>query len=148
MKLIVNVLVAQNNKLLMVKEASGDSKGKWNFPAGHLDDNENLFTGAIREAKEETGYDVKITGLIDIQNLVTNEKHVVLIMFSAEIVGGDISFDKNEISAVEFVEIDKLLKMTDNELRSAEARKSSIKKFVDNKVYPLNIIENFDYRNL
>ena len=146
MKIIVNVLIKKDNNLLMVKEASGIDKGKWNFPAGHLDENENIFDGAIRETKEETGFDVKLLNIVDIQNLVMNGKHVILFMFSAKIIGGEINFDKSEILDVDFVEIDKLLKMTDDEIRSAAPRQESIKNLIENKVYPLEIIKNFDFR--
>ena len=147
MKVIVNVVIKKDNKILMVKEASGDSKGQWNFPAGHLDEGENIFDGAIREAKEETGYDVELTGFIHLQNLVSNNKHVLLIVFLADIVGGNISFDSKEIGEVEFIDIDKIFNMDDSSLRSADARKTSIKKVLDGKIYPLEIIANLDYRN-
>lgn len=146
MKVIVNVLIKQNNKLLMVKEASGSDKGKWNFPAGHLDENENIFDGAIREAKEETGFDVKLLNIVDIQNLVMNNKHVILFMFSAEIVGGELFFDNSEILEAKFIGIDELMKMGDDEIRSSIPRHHSIKNLMENKVYPLEIIKNFDFR--
>ena len=107
MKVIVNVIVKQENKVLMVQENWGDVKGMWNFPAGHLDEGENIFEGAVREAKEETGYDVKLTGLVNIQNAIYDNRHIIHVVFAAEIVGGKISFDENEIMNVEFVEIDK-----------------------------------------
>ena len=109
MNVIVNVIVKQDNKCLMVQENWVNVKGMWNFPAGHLDEGENIFAGAIREAKEETGYDVELTGLVNIQNVLYNNRHVILIMFEAKIIGGEINFDTNEIMNVEFVDIDKLI---------------------------------------
>ena len=146
MKIIVNVIVKQDDKILMVQEGWGNVKGMWNFPAGHLDDGENLFEGAIREAKEETGYDVKLTGLVNIQNVLYDDRHVILIVFAAEIVGGEVKFDKNEIMNVEFVEIDKLLNMSDKELRGGDTRRESILKVKNNEVNSLSIVSNFDFR--
>lgn len=146
MKVIVNVIVKQNDKVLMVQENWGDVKGMWNFPAGHLDENENIFDGAVREAKEETGYDVKLTGLVNIQNAIYDNRHVILIMFAADIIGGEISFDENEIMNVDFVEIDKLLNMTDKELRGGDTRRESILKVKNNEIYPLSVVSNFDFR--
>ena len=88
MKVIVNVLVKQDNKCLMVQENWGNVKGMWNFPAGHLDENENIFDGAIREAKEETGYDVKLTGFLGVQNSIFDNRHIIHVLFTAEIIGG------------------------------------------------------------
>ena len=146
MKVIVNVIVKQDNKVLMVQEAFGDVKGMWNFPAGHLDEGENIFAGAIREAKEETGYDVKLTGLINVQNSLYDNKHVIHIVFSAEIIGGEISYDSSEIMNVEFVEIDKLLNMTDNELRGGDSRRESLVKIKNDEILPLSVVSNFDFR--
>ena len=146
MKVIVNVIVKQDNKVLMVQEAFGDVKGMWNFPAGHLDEGENIFAGAIREAKEETGYDVKLTGLINVQNSLYDNKHIIHIVFSAEIIGGEISYDSSEIMNVEFVEIDKLLNMTDNELRGGDSRRESLVKIKNDEILPLSVVSNFDFR--
>lgn len=146
MKVIVNVIVRQDNKVLMVQEAFGDVKGMWNFPAGHLDEGENIFAGAIREAKEETGYDVKLTGLVNIQNSLYDNKHVIHIVFSAEIIGGKISYDTSEIMNVEFVEIDRLINMTDGELRGGDSRRESLMKIKNNEILPLSVVSNFDFR--
>lgn len=145
MKVVVNVIVKQDDKVLMVQENWGNVKGMWNFPAGHLDEGENIFEGAIREAKEETGYDVKLTGLVNIQNAIYDNRHIVHIVFAADIIGGKISYDTNEIMNVEFVEIDKLLSMSDDELRGGDVRRESLKMLKDGKVYPLSIVSNFEF---
>ena len=146
MKVIVNVIVRNENKVLMVQEASEDVRGMWNFPAGHLDENENIFDGAIREAKEETGFDVELVGLVNAQNVVYDNKHVLHFVFLAEIIGGEITFDKSEIMNVEFVDIDKLLNMTDEELRGGDTRKESLLKVKNNEITPLSVVSNFDFR--
>ena len=146
MTIIVNVLTKKDNKVLMVQENWGNVKGMWNFPAGHLDENENIFDGAVREAKEETGYDVKLTGLVNIQNAVYDNRHVVHFVFAAEIVGGCISYDENEIMNVEFVDIDKLINMSDDELRGGDTRRESLQKFKNNEIYPLSVVSNFEFR--
>ena len=147
MDIIVNTVVYKDNKVLMVQENWGKFVGMWNFPAGHLDEFENIFIGAIREAKEETGYDVCLTGFLGLQNVFYPNKHVILLNFLAEIVGGEIEFDKDEIMNVEFVELDKLLNMSDSELRGGNARKEMIKRARDKKFLPLDAISNFDFRN-
>ena len=146
MNVIVNVIVKQDNKCLMVQENWGNVKGMWNFPAGHLDEGENIFDGAIREAKEETGYDVELTGLVNIQNVLYNNRHVILIMFEAKIIGGEINFDTNEIMNVEFVDIDKLINMSDKELRGGDTRRESLRKLKVGDVVPLSVVSNFDFR--
>lgn len=146
MKIIVNVIVKKDDKILMVQENWGNFKGMWNFPAGHLDDGENLFEGAIREAKEETGYDIKLTGLVNIQNAVYDNRHVIHFVFSAELVGGEVKFDENEIMNVEFIEIDEVIGMTSDELRVGDLRKESLMKLKKGEILPLSVVSNFDFR--
>lgn len=146
MNIIVNVVVKQDNKILMVQEGEGKAKGMWNFPAGHLDEGEDIFAGAIREAKEETGFDVKLSGLVNVQNALYDNKHVVHFVFTADIVGGKIDYDESEIMNVEFVEIDRLLKMTDDELRGGDTRRESIMKVKNGEISPISIVSNFDFR--
>ncbi len=146
MKIIVNVVVKQDDKILMVQENWGNVKGMWNFPAGHLEENENIFDGAIREAKEETGFDVKLTGLVGVQNSIYNDRHVVHFNFSAEIIGGKVAFDTNEIAKVEFIEAEKLLSMTDDELRGGDSRRETIKRVMSGNVMSLEAVTNFDFR--
>ena len=50
-------LIIQNNKVLLLKHKKLES---WLPPGGHLEENESAHEGAIREVKEETGFDIKI----------------------------------------------------------------------------------------
>ena len=67
MKVIVGGIIEKNGKYLLVQEAKKKCYKKWNFPAGHLDFNESLEQGAIREIKEETGCDVELNGVCYIE---------------------------------------------------------------------------------
>jgi 8-oxo-dGTP pyrophosphatase MutT (NUDIX family) len=44
----------------MVQEAKSAVRGLWNWPAGHLEEDETFQQAAIREVREETGFDVEI----------------------------------------------------------------------------------------
>ena len=146
--IVVTVCALKNGKLLMVQENQEHCRGLWNFPAGHLDYNESIFDAAVREAKEETGFDVKLTGLIGIQNCknVIDEKviHIIFFNFAAEIIGGEITFNKDEIMAVDFIDPKKILRMTSKELRNDTVRKDCIERLLSGEILPLDIISNFD----
>ena len=59
----VATVVLRDGKLLCVEErVSGQLV--INQPAGHLEPDESLQDAAIREAREETGWDVRLTGFI------------------------------------------------------------------------------------
>jgi len=54
------VVIKQNNKYLLVQERMTSQYGLWNWPAGKVDVGETIEEAAIREGKEETGYDVEL----------------------------------------------------------------------------------------
>ena len=65
----VATIIERDNRFLLVYEEA-DGKKVYNQPAGHLDPNETLREAAIRETLEETGWTVKLTGVVGI-NLYT-----------------------------------------------------------------------------
>ena len=79
MKVIVGGIIEKNGKYLLVQEAKEKCYKKWNFPAGHLDFNESLEQGAIREIKEETGCDVELNGVCYIANRILEDDLFVMI---------------------------------------------------------------------
>ena len=86
---------------------------KWEFPGGSLEMGETLEENLIREAKEETGYDVEIVALLDnIQVEDRSEKNyqVCLVPYLCKIVGGDGKYNDHEVLDLKFFEMEDLLK--------------------------------------
>lgn len=111
MKVIVGTIIKEDNKILMVKEAKKDYYGKWNFPAGHLEENEDIFSGAIRETLEETGHKVVLTRMLPIQIIQKNGEIIHKFMFMASIVQKNAApFIKEEIIETEFISIEDIRK--------------------------------------
>lgn len=139
--IVVGVCIKnESNEILMVQEAKDEIKGLYNIPAGKLDSNESILEGAIRETKEETGYDVKLDSILCIQYL--EKKNILKIIFNATIISGSISFDKNEIMDIKWIPIEELELMSEKELRSYNSNISIINDSKNNKQYPLEIIKN------
>ena len=65
----VATIIERDNRFLMVYE-DADGKLVYNQPAGHLDPDETLQQAAIRETLEETGWNVRLTGVVGV-NLYT-----------------------------------------------------------------------------
>ena len=59
----VATVVVRDGQLLMVEERAHD-KLVFNQPAGHLEPDESLSEAALRETREETGWDVELTAFI------------------------------------------------------------------------------------
>lgn len=61
----VACVVRRDDRFLFVEESVG-GRAVLNQPSGHWEDGETLVDGAIREALEETGWDVRPTALLGI----------------------------------------------------------------------------------
>ena len=139
--IVVGVCIKNdNNEILMVQEAKDEIKGLFNIPAGKLDPSESIIDGAIRETKEETGFDVKLDSVLCIQYL--ENKSILKIVFNATIISGNINFDKNAIMGIKWISIEELEAMTKNELRSYNSNINIVRDSKNNKNYPIDIIEN------
>ncbi len=72
---VVHMVVEKEGKLLLVKRAGNILEtGKWSLPSGYLDRDETAGEGALRELKEETGWDGKIISLFRV-NTKPNRPH-------------------------------------------------------------------------
>ena len=60
----VAVVVEREGRFLLVEEQSERSDMVLNQPAGHVEQGETLEQAAIREALEETGWDVALTAVL------------------------------------------------------------------------------------
>ncbi len=84
----VGVIIKQDNKYLLVQEKREDVYGLWNWPAGQVIKGENRQEAAVREAKEETGYEIKLGKEIEVFHDRPHGygKH----LFQAVIIGGSL----------------------------------------------------------
>ena len=137
--IIVGGVVKKDNKYLLVQETKEKCRGKWNIPAGHLDPNETLMEGAKREIFEECGYNVNLTGIVQIGNQVLENSEFVSIIFSTEIIGGDIKYNPKEIMDVKWFSYEEIMNMHD-ELRGYDWITDAITSVEKNKIASMDLI--------
>lgn len=142
MEIIVGGIIEKDGKILLVQEAKEKCRGKWNIPAGHLENNESIIEGAIREIKEECGCDVELTGILKIGNIVLKDNNAVLIAFATKLISNNIIYNKDEILDVKWFSYDEIINMK-NELRESEWLISVIKSYKDNKTIDIDYIKIF-----
>lgn len=110
----VNVVSAlifddSNKKILMVLNQN-EKSSYWSIPGGAVEAGETLEEAVIRETKEESGYDIEITGIYSVREALFTERghHAVLFTFLANIVGGEmkISDPDEEIIEVQWMDLE------------------------------------------
>lgn len=86
----VACIVPRAGKFLLVEE---DVRGMrvLNQPAGHLEPDESLPEAALRETREETGWDVTLTHLVGIYQWANADGAFLRFTFAAEPVRHDLA---------------------------------------------------------
>ena len=113
-EVVAGVVIKKDGKYLLIQEKKQRAYMLWNFPAGHVDVGESFEQAAIREAKEECGYDVEIIREIDIFQPIPTD--AVQHAFEAKIVGGELKFPDDEILDAKWFTFEEIKKM-ENKLR-------------------------------
>ncbi len=110
------VVTDDNGHILL--QCRADS-GNWALPGGGMDMTESLTDSVIREVKEETGFDVQVTGLV---GTYTDPRHIIAytdgevrrqfnICYTARITGGQLAIS-DESTEIRFVAPDELGNLT------------------------------------
>lgn len=87
-KVAAAVLVETEGKLVLVRRGIEPAIGRWSFPSGYVDRGETVEHAAAREVKEETGLDVRITGLVGLYSSAGSP--LALAVYAARAVGGEL----------------------------------------------------------
>lgn len=108
----VAVLVEKDGKFLLGQEATMIIYGLWNWQQGKVEEGEDLEAAALREVKEETGFDIELVKkLTTIKHPFpgTKETHVYL----GEIVGGEMMYSSEEILDLQWFTREQINQMRD-----------------------------------
>jgi 8-oxo-dGTP diphosphatase len=88
----VTVCILRDGKVFLTKRAFPPGEGLWAIPGGYIEFEEDFLTAGVREMKEETGLDVKITAIINIESSFISPKwHLLNICLLAEVLGGELT---------------------------------------------------------
>jgi len=113
----VGVLISEEDRYLIIKRAVEPDKDLWSIPGGMVEIGEKAAYAAAREAKEETGLDVEIVGLLDVVDKIVKDEegrvrfHFVILDYRATPTGGDLqaasdALDARWVTAEEFPDYD------------------------------------------
>ncbi|KAJ7973754.1 Nudix hydrolase [Quillaja saponaria] len=105
-------VINDDREVLVVKEKFPCScSGVWKLPTGYINKSEDIFTGAIREVKEETGIETTFLELVAFRHahLMAFEKSDLLFVCMLKPLSFDITIDEKEIQAAKWMALDEFL---------------------------------------
>ncbi len=104
-----DTVVIKDDEVLLVRRAIEPFRDQWVLPGGLMDIGEKIEQTAVREVREETGFDVKLLKLIGVYSGPHRDPRgtTAAVCFLAEIIGKAGDHD-HEISEVKFFPLDEL----------------------------------------
>ena len=107
--IVAGVVLEKASKFLLVQEKQQKVYGLWNLPAGRVEVGDTIEKTAVKEAKEETGFTVKLGKKIAlIHEEVTKP---VIHIFAADIIEGGLHYPEDEILAARWFTLEEIKKM-------------------------------------
>ena len=97
-KVAVGTIVRdETGQVVLVRRAIEPGYGKWVFPGGYVDRGEEVLVAAVREAREETGLEIRIDHLINVYSY--SGRAPVIIVYAATMTGGCLGCDDEGLEA-------------------------------------------------
>jgi ADP-ribose pyrophosphatase YjhB (NUDIX family) len=75
---------------------------------GHVEDNENIFDAAVREAKEELGIDVKASDLKPLFSMQVSPDHVYFYFRCDKFEGNPTNMEPDQCDDLRFFDVNNL----------------------------------------
>ncbi len=138
----VAVVVEQKGKFLLVEEMSNGNM-VFNQPAGHLEEHETLTDAAVRETCEETGWTIKITGIVGVSLHVSPHNQVTYhrTTFFGEVVSHNPDQPLDDgIKRALWMTYEEMLE--ERERMRSELVIKTVEQYQDGHFYPLGLMFN------
>lgn len=111
-----------------------------NQPAGHVEPHERLADAALRETREETGFDVRLLGLIGLSTYYAESSNITFhrVSFKAELMTNQPDYDLDpEIIGTKWMSLDEISSC--DHLRSPMVLRD-VELATTGSLYPLEIL--------
>ncbi|HVS26151.1 MAG TPA: NUDIX hydrolase [Burkholderiales bacterium] len=136
----VAAVIEEHGRFLLVEEDTDDGKA-FNQPAGHLEENESVLEGVVRETLEETAYHFKPEYLLGIYRWHHAGKNITFLRFA--FAGRATGFEAQRKLDHGII---RTVWQSVDEIRASQSRHRSplvlrcVQDYLAGKRYPLDII--------
>ncbi len=121
------LILTQDDKFVLIKEVRHEKADLYNLPAGTLEIGEDLVECITREAKEETGADITLEGLVGIyQTVIATGSNVLFTIFAGS-APSDAVFHSDEHEVIEALTYDQIVQLD----KAGKLRAPTILKAID-----------------
>lgn len=96
------VVIGDDETMLLAHWNEGPERNGWSLPGGGIEPGEHPADAAVREVREETGYDVELDELIGVDSIVIPAERrpdsdeplqALRIVYRAHVVGGALAHE-------------------------------------------------------
>lgn len=119
-KVACGVLIVRDGALLLVQRRREPGRGLWCLPCGFEDADESPQAAALREAREETGLDIRLGSLFGAYHYTDDPRGAgILLVFRAECAADAQPSPGDDAANAAFFAIDKLPPISHHTHRAA-----------------------------
>ncbi|NPA75400.1 MAG: NUDIX domain-containing protein [Euryarchaeota archaeon] len=110
--LTVDMILVEKDKILLIQRKREPFKGMYALPGGFVEYGEKTEDAAVREMKEETGLDIKVTKLVGVYSDPNRDPrdHTVTVAYEVKKIGGKLK-SGDDAAGVKFIPLNNLPKL-------------------------------------
>lgn len=100
-RVAADLVIVRDGEVLLIRRRYEPFEDQWCLPGGHVEAGEQVRAAARREAREETGFDVDIDGLVGVYDAPGRDPRgpVISIVFRASVADGRLDPDTDAADA-------------------------------------------------
>lgn len=139
----VSIVVHRQHRILLVQEQKLENHGRWNLPGGHLELGETIQSGSLREVREETGLQVRLSELVGVYTSIRSpDYHAIRFVFTAEHDGNE-PMAGDDILAVQWHSLAEVEALPDSALVGGERLRRILSDVEGGIRVPLSLLRDF-----